>query len=350
MMATAVTETAVRPTADPAQHLARLTTGYQISACIYTVASLKIADLLASGPRRVEDLASQSKTDADRLYRVMRALVSVGIFTEPQPRTFALSPAAELLRSDVPDSRRGFVLFTASPFVVGVNSHLLHSVQTGQPAVEHLHGKPAFECFSSMPEVAFAFHEAMTSHSAALAPAVLDAYSFDGIATLMDVAGGHGYFICEALQRHPQMKGVLLDLPSVVEGAKCALCERRMEHRCKPVAGNFFEHIPAGADAYFMQHILHDWDDDRCLTILANVKRALVGREDGRLVVVDAVLPENSHPHPAKFLDLMMMVLPGGRERTESEWRALLDKAGFTITRIVPTTEPESVIEAKLSS
>jgi hypothetical protein len=123
-----------------------------------------------------------------------------------------------------------------------------------------------------------------------------------------------------------------------------------MEHRCKPVAGNFFEHIPAGADAYFMQHILHDWDDDRCLTILANVKRALVGREDGRLVVVDAVLPENSHPHPAKFLDLMMMVLPGGRERTESEWRALLDKAGFTITRIVPTTEPESVIEARLSS
>ena len=169
-MATAVTETAVRPAIDPAQHLAQLATGYQISSCIYTAAFLNIADLLASGPRRVEDLASESKTNADRLYRVLRALVSVGIFTEPQPRIFALSPPAELLRSDTPNSRRGFILFTASPFVVHVNSHLLHSVQTGQPAVEHLHGKPAFECFSSMPEVAFSFHEAMTSHSAALAP------------------------------------------------------------------------------------------------------------------------------------------------------------------------------------
>jgi O-methyltransferase/methyltransferase family protein len=345
-MATAVTDTAVRRAIDPAQHLARLTTGYQISSCIYTAAFLSIADLLASGPRPVEDLASESKTNADRLYRVLRALVSVGIFAEPQPRVFALSPAAELLRSDVPNSRRGYILFTASPFVVHVNSHLLHSVQTGQPAVEHLYGKPAFECFSSMPEMAFVFNEAMTSHSAVLAPQIMDAYSLNGIGTLMDVAGGHGYFICQALQRYPGMKGILLDLPSVVEGAKCALCEKRMDDRCEPVAGNFFEHIPAGADAYFMQHIIHDWDDEHCLTILGNLRRALAGRENGRLIVVDAVLPENSQPHPAKLLDLMMMVFPGGRERTELEWRELFDKSGFTITRIVPTKAPESVIEA----
>lgn len=344
-MATATTESAAHRAIDPARHLAQLTTGYQISCCIYTAASLNIADLLVSGPRPVEDLASATNTHADRLYRVLRALVSVGIFSEPQPRTFALSPAAELLRSDIPGSRRAFVLFTASPFVMQVNSHMLHSVKTGQPAVEHLHGKPAFECFSSMPEVAFAFNEAMTSHSAALAPAVLDAYSFDGIGTLMDIAGGHGYFICETLQRYPHMKGILLDLPSVVEGARCSVCERRMEHRCEPVAGNFFQDIPAGADAYFMMHIIHDWDDEQCLKILGNVKRALAGRK-GRLIVVDSVLPENSHPHPGKFLDLMMMVFPGGRERTESEWRTLFDKAGFTITKIVPTTEPESVIEA----
>jgi hypothetical protein len=329
--------------------LAQLTTGYQISSCIYTAAFLNIADLLASGPRPVEDLASESNTNADRLYRVLRALVSVGIFTEPQPRTFALSPTAELLRSDVPNSQRGFILFTASPYVMHVNSHLLHSVQTGQPAVEHLHGKPAFECFSSMPEVAFAFNEAMTSHSAVLAPMLLDAYSFDGIGTLMDVAGGHGYFICQALQRYPKMKGILLDLPSVVEGAKCALCERRMDDRCEPIAGNFFEHIPAGADAYFMQHIIHGWDDEHCLKILGNVKQALASRDNGRLIVVDAVLPEDSQPHPSKFLDLMMMVFPGGRERTESEWRTLFGKAGFTITRIVPTRAPESVIEAVVS-
>jgi len=348
-MATALTETAVSPTIDPADHLARLTTGFQVSSCIYTAAYLNIADLLISGPRPVESLASETKTNADRLYRVLRALVSIGIFSEPQARTFALSPTAELLRSDIPNSMRPLALFMASPFVVNVNTHLLHSVQTGQPAVEHLHGKPAFECFSSMPEVSFAFNEAMTSISAGLAPAVLNAYSFEGIGTLMDVAGGHGYFICQALERYPQMKGILLDLPNVMEGARCALCERRMEHRCEPIAGNFFEHIPAGADAYFMQHIIHDWEDEHCLKILSNVKRALAGREHGRLIVVDKVLPESSEPDPGKYLDLMMMVFPGGRERTEPEWRALFGKGGFTITKIVPTKGRESVIEAVLS-
>lgn len=336
-------------TALPTDHLAQLTTGYQVSACLYATAYLNIADLLACGPRRVEDLASETRTDADRLYRVMRALVSVGVFQEPQPRTFALTPTADLLRSDIPESRRSFVLFVAMPFVTHVNSHLLHSVQTGQPAIEHLYGKPAFECLTGMPEVASAFNEAMTSISASLAPAVLDAYSLDGIGTLMDVAGGHGYFICQALDRYPSMKGILLDLPSVVEGAKCAICEKNMDHRCTPVAGNFFEHIPTGADAYFMQHILHDWDDEHCVTVLNNVKQALAERPNGRLIAVDIVLPENSQPHPGKFLDLMMMVFPGGRERSEREWRALFDKAGFSIQRIVPTAASDSVIEAVLT-
>lgn len=344
-MATAVTESA-RPAIDPAAHLAQLTTGYQVSACIYTAAHLGIADLLASGRRSVESLAAETQTLPDRLYRVLRALVCVGIFAEPQPRTFALNASAELLRSDVPGSARGFVLFTASPFVIGVNSNMLHSVRTGQPAIEHMYGKPAFECIASMPEVSFAFNEAMTSISSSLAPAVLDAYSFDGIGTLMDVAGGHGYFICQALKKHPKLKGLLLDLPSVVEGAKCAICELRMDDRCQPIAGNFFEHIPAGADAYFMQHIIHDWDDEHCLKILGNVRQALAGRPSGKLIVVDCVLPENAQPHPGKFLDLMMMVFPGGRERTEPEWHALFEKAGFRITRILPTQAPESVIEA----
>jgi hypothetical protein len=187
------------------------------------------------------------------------------------------------------------------------------------------------------------------SFSAGLAPVLLDAYIYDGSGKLKDGACGQGYFICQALQRYPQMKGILLDLPSVVEGAKCALCEKRMDDRCEPIAGNFFEHIPAGADAYFMQHIIHDWDDEHCLKILGNVKQALAGRDNGRLIVVDAVLPENSQPHPSKFLDLMMMVFPGGRERTESEWRALFAQAGFTITRIVPTKAPDSLIEAVVS-
>jgi hypothetical protein len=238
----------------------------------------------------------------------------------------------------------------ADPFFMHVSSDLLYSVQTGKPAVEHLYGKPVFECFASMPEVSEAFNAGMTALSEELVPAVLEAYDFSGIGTLMDVAGGHGFFICQALKKYPQMKGILLDLPSVVEGAECNLCEMRVDHRCQPIAGNFFEHIPEGADAYYMQHIIHDWDDEPALKILGNVRQALNARQRGRLLVTDSVLPQNSQPHPAKFLDLTMLMLPGGRERTEPEWHALLDKAGFTITKIVPTRSPESVIEAILTS
>ena len=294
----------------------------------------------------MDALAAETGSKADPLYRVLRALVSVGIFSEPQPGTIALSPAAELLRSEVPGSVRHMVLWNTHPFLIHVTSDLLHSVQTGKPAVEHLFGKAAFECLASMSDLSHAFNEGMTAISADLAPAVLDAYDFAGVETLMDVAGGHGYFLCQALQRHPQMKGILLDQPSVVEGAKCVLCDMRMEDRCHPIAGNFFEHVPAGADAYFMQHIIHDWDDESALKILANVRQALAGHPDGRLILVDMVLPLDSRPHPGKLLDLLMLVLPGGRERTETEWRDLLAKAGFVMTRLVPTKVAESVIEA----
>jgi hypothetical protein len=322
--------------------------GYELSACLQVAAKLKIADLLAKGARDVESLAKDTGTNADALYRVLRALVSVGIFAESQPRMIALSPAASLLRTDVPGSLRGPILWNTHPFLMQLCADLLHSVQTGQPAVEHLHGKPCFEYVASTPELAFAFNEGMTAISAMLAPAVLEAYDFSGVDTLMDVAGGHGYFICAALKKYPHLKGVLFDLPSVVEGAKCSICELRLDDRCTPVAGNFFEKIPVGADAYFMQHIIHDWNDEPALKILGNVKHALQGRKDGRLIIVDFVLPDDSQPHPGKLLDLLMLLAPGGRERTEREWHALLEKSGFVITRIVQTKAAASVIEAKL--
>jgi O-methyltransferase domain/Dimerisation domain len=347
-MASTITETSGRPTTAVKQHLMQIASGFELSACLHVAAKLNIADHLAGGPRPVEALAAETGSNADALYRVMRALVSIAVFSEPEPRTIALSPAAELLRSDVPGNVHGLVQWATNPLLMHVTSDLLHSVKTGNPAIEHLYGKPAFECFASMPEFNFAFNEGMTAISADLAPAVLEAYDFSDVGTLMDVAGGHGYFLCEALRRHPQMKGILLDQPSVVEGAKCVLCDMRVEDRCQPIGGNFFEHIPAGADAYFMQHIIHDWNDEPALKILGNVRQALTGRPHGRLIVVDMVLPEDSRPHPGKLLDLLMLMLPGGRERTESEWRALLAKAGFTITRIVPTKAADSVIEATI--
>jgi hypothetical protein len=348
-MATAITETSTHSTAAHHQLLMQIASGYELSACLYVAAKLNIADRLVSGPRPVDALAVETGSKTDPLYRVLRALVSIGVFSEPQPKTVGLSPAAELLRSDVPGSVRQMVLWHAHPFLMHVMTDVLHSVQTGQPAIEHLFGKTCFECFAAMPEINFAFNEGMTAISADLAPAVLDAYDFSGVGTLMDVAGGHGYFICQALKRHPEMKGILLDQPSVVEGAKCVLCDMRVDDRCHPIAGNFFEDIPAGADAYFMQHIIHDWDDEAALKILRNVHRALAGRPEGRLVIVDMVLPEDARPHPGKLLDLLMLTLPGGRERTEKEWRVLLQKAGFTLTRVIPTAVAESVIEAVIA-
>jgi hypothetical protein len=347
-MATTIREASALSLRELSQTLMATATGFQLSSCLYVAAKLDIADRVAAGPRPVETLAAETNTQADALYRVLRALVSIGIFSEPQPRTIGLSPVAELLRNDVPGSLRGQVLWVAHPFLIHVSSDLMYSVITGKPAVEHLYGKPAFECIASMPEVNYDFNAGMTAISAELAPAVLDAYDFSGIATLMDVAGGHGYFICQALQRHPQMKGILLDQPAVVEGAKCTLCDMRVDERCQPIAGNFFEHIPGGADAYFMQHIIHDWDDEPALKILGNVRQALAASPSGRLIIVDMVLPEDSRPHPGKLLDLVMLTIPGGRERTEAEWRSLLSKAGFVITRIVPTKAAESVIEAVL--
>ncbi len=345
-MATTTAEARPQSAIQVRQQLLGMVSGYQLSQCLYVAAKLGIADRVAAAPRPVEELAAETGTHAESLYRMLRALASVGVFSEPSPRTIGLSPAAELLRSDVPMSVRDNVLFITSPSVMEVANELLYSVQTGKPAVERVWGKPAFEAFSERPEVAYAFNNAMTALSAELAPAVLDAYDFSAIGTLMDVAGGHGYFLCQALQRHPQMKGILLDQPSVVEGAKCVLCDMRVDDRCQPVAGNFFEHIPAGADAYYMQHILHDWSDDQALKILANVRQALAGRPGGKLIVTDIVLPEDSRPHPGKFLDLIMLMFPGGRERTEAQWRELMQRGGFAITRIVPTRAPDSVIEA----
>jgi hypothetical protein len=348
-MASATSGVSPRSIVEIKQKLMQIADGYLLSACLHVAVKLNLADQLADGPRPVEALAADTKTNADALYRVLRALVSIGVFSEPQPGAIALSPAAELLRSGVPGSIREMVLWTSNPFVMHVTSDLLYSVETGKPAIEHLYGKPAFECFASMPEFSRAFNAGMTAISAELAPAVLDAYDFSGVGTLMDVAGGHGYFLCEALKRHPQMNGILLDMPSVVEGAKCLMCDMRVDDRCQPLAGNFFEHIPAGADAYFMQHIIHDWSDEQALKILGNVRQALAGREQGRLVIVDMVLPEDSRPHPGKMLDLLMLMFPGGRERTELQWRELLARAGFKVTRVVATKAPDSVIEAVIS-
>jgi hypothetical protein len=188
----------------------------------------------------------------------------------------------------------------------------------------------------------------MTALSRKIAPALLEAYDFSGIGTLVDIAGGHGAVLCEVLSRYPKMKGILFDIPNVIQEATCHICNLKMEDRCQTISGDFFETVPAGGDAYYMQHIIHDWDDEPALKLLGNCRRALEGRPDGLLLIVDSVVPQNSEPHMSKWLDLEMLLMPGGRERTEPEWHELMRKAGFEITRIVPMKASESVIEAKV--
>ncbi|MGA9476095.1 MAG: methyltransferase [Terriglobales bacterium] len=337
----------------PAQHsqqqdverMMQLTTGMVFTAALQPIARLKIADMLSEGPLPVSRLAAETATNEDALYRVLRLLASVGVFAELPGKIFAITPMSQLMRSDAPGTIRDLIVWISNPFHFEVHAELGHSLKTGDPAVEKVYGQTGFEAIFSRPEVASDFNLAMTCFSRRIAPALLEAYDFSDIGTLMDVAGGHGAVLCEVLARYPKMKGILFDIPSVIEEANGHICALKMDERCQTMKGDFFDEIPSGADAYYMQHILHDWKDDRCLKILANCRRALEGRENGRLLIVDSVVPETSDPHPSKWLDIEMLLMPGGRERTRPEWEALFAQAGFEIARIVPLKAAESLIE-----
>ena len=331
------------------QQIMQVASGYMMSAALHAIAKLGIADHLAAGPMSLTDLAQRCGANADALYRVLRPLIAIGLFAEPAPRSIALTPASDLLRAGHPKSARDVILWIASRFHFQVWGDLAYSAKTGSPAVEHVFGKSCFEVFGDDSEVSTTFNAAMTAFSRGIAPAVLQAYDFSGIGSLMDVAGGHGFVLCEILRAYPNMKGILFDMASVIEGAQCRVCDLKMEHRCETVAGDFFRDIPAGADAYYMQHIIHDWPDEKALVILDNCARALQGRKQGKLLVVDSILPERTEPCFTNLLDLEMLLMPGGRERTEKEFRTLFSQAGFQITRLVRLTPGEnSLIEAQL--
>jgi hypothetical protein len=323
-------------------------TGYILSAALHVVARLGVADLIGDGPPRpIAELAAQTGASEDGLYRVLRALSMVGIFTEPAPRTFALTPAAQLLRADVPGSLRNMAVFMPNPLHFRVYAEMMHSVESGKTAAEKVFGMPPFEFLAQNPDESAMFNDAMTSFSAGIIPAVLDAYDFGGIDVLADIAGGHGIVLATILQRYPRMRGILFDQDHVVAGA-APLDALGVRDRVQVVGGDFFKAVPGGADAYLMKHIIHDWDDERSEAILRNVHAALGGRAGGRVVLLEAVIAAGNAPDFAKVLDLEMLVFPGGRERTEADFAALFRRAGFEMTRIVPTRSPVSVIEARV--
>jgi hypothetical protein len=326
----------------PRDRLARMITGYWVSQAVYVAAKLRIADYLADGPKAVDVLADATGTHPRTLYRLLRALASVGIFSEEDAGRFRNNPQAELLRAEADDS------LWAMAMMMGEESYhawggLLESVRTGKTAFDRLYGKPIFAYLAEHHEKARVFDAAMTAVHGRETADVLGAYDFSGIGVLADVGGGDGSNLIGILRRYPAMRGVLFDLPHVFERARHDLRAAGLADRSETVGGSFFKPISVQADAYFLRHVIHDWDDDDAGQILRNIRRAMPA--SARLLVVEHVLPAGDAPSFGKLLDLNMLVMPGGLERTEDEFRRLYEGAGFRLERVVPARDDLSVIE-----
>jgi hypothetical protein len=303
--------------------------GAWVAQAISVVAKLGTADALAAGPRGVDELAAAAGAHAPSLYRVLRALASVGIFAEDDNGRFGLTPLAEPLRSDAPSSLRAFAIMLGEEWSWRPWAHLLHSVTTGHAAFADTYGTEIFEYLGQRPEAGALFDAAMTGRSSQDADAVVAAYDFSAFRTVVDVGGGRGTLLAAILRAHPDARGILFDQPHVIPGARQQLDAAGLGQRCELVAGDFFESVVPGGDAYVLKWIVHDWDDQRALRILGRCRQALP--DAGRLLLVETVLPPGNTPSPGKLADLAMMVWTGGRERTEAEYRALLAAAGFVL-------------------
>ena len=323
--------------------LFQMATGYWVSQAIYVAAKLGIADLLKDGPQSCVALAAATESDAPSLFRLMRALASVGIFSNVRGDCFALSRLAGSLRTDTPASLRAMVI-TIGEIHYQACGNLLHSVQTGSPAFNNVFGTSLFEYLQENATAADAFNQGMTNLSSMLAYAILMAYDFAGISSIVDVGGGEGKLLRKILELNPEMLGAVLDMARTIETANQKLNSDTCGGRCAYIAGDFFDSVPAGADAYLLCGVIHDWDDDQATSILRNCRQSMA--KTGRVLLVDMVVPENDATCFSKLLDLNMLVMNGGRERTEAEFCALLDAADYKLTRVIPTMAPQSIIEA----
>jgi hypothetical protein len=326
----------------PPLQMLQIISGFWIARCVYVLAKLGLADLIKDGPKSVDDLAAATNTHAPSLFRVLRALASVGVITQ-DGRRFGGTPLSDTLRSDVRGSIRAFVMTELGEEHYPAWGELLHSVRTGGIAFDKAFGEPVWEFFAKNPENAQIFNDAMSGMTAQANEALHVAYNFSGINKIMDVGGGHGGLITSILQKNPGMTGILFDSPPVIAGATEKIAASDIADRCETVAGDFFQSVPSGADTIILKWIIHDWNDEQSAAILKNCHRALP--DNGKLILVEAVVPETSEPHFSKFIDLNMLIMTGGRERTEAEFRKLYEDSGFKVTRVVPTESPFSVIE-----
>jgi predicted O-methyltransferase YrrM len=333
------TTTSAKP---PQAVLGEMINGYWTTFSICVAAKLGVADRVPQGGAHVDDLARQCEASPDALYRVLRALASVGIFREEDGRRFAHTPLSEALKSDVPGSMRGMATMTLMLHLRAWPS-IEHAVRTGETAFSHAFGAEIFDHLEKAPEAARAFDAAFGGYTAMVSRAVAESLDFSRFRRIVDVGGGGGALLAAILAKAPDARGVNFDLGHVAARSRENLAKAGLADRCEAVGGDFFEAVPEGGDAYFLKMIVHDWDDARAIAILKNVKRAM--KPGGSVFVVEQVVPVDGGAH-AKLLDVNMLVMTGGRERTEDEYRALFAAAGLRLERVT-SAGPTNVIEAR---
>lgn len=311
-----------------------------ISKPIHVVASLAIPDLLAEGDKSIDDLSDITNTHGDSLYRIMRALSSVGIFTEPENRTFANTPLSECLTTD---RLRSTALMFHSWWHDKMWDNLLHTVKTGEPSFEHAFGMTAFDWFERNPDEAKLFHDANNYKAASSHRVIADEYDFKGVNTVIDIGGGFGGLIIEVLKANPAVNGIVADMPGVVSQIGETIKKHKLEDRMSAVECDFFEKVPAGKDIYILSHVLHDWPDDRCETILGNCRQAM--NSDSRLIIAEMIVPPDNSFSISKLLDIEVLLMGAGKERSEEEFSNLIDNSGLTLARVINTEENISLIE-----
>lgn len=328
----------------PAVRMYELLYSSLVSQLLIAVADLGVADAVGDTPRHVDELAKATSSDPHALYRALRALASVGVFTETEPRHFGLTPLAETLRSDQPGSMRDLARYVGLPERQRSFGALAYSLRTGKPSFDHVHGQDWWGYFAAHPELASLFNSAMSSMAQMVNGATLDTYDLSDVEVLVDVGGGKGTLVATLLERYPRMRAVVFDLPRVVPEATAQLSAAGFADRAQCVGGDFLREVPKGGDVYVLSWTIHDWDDEDAVTILRNIREAM--GERGRLVVIDEVVPEGNAQHFGKFEDIVMMSLLTGQVRTEAEFVTLFERAGLRHVETRSTTSPTSVIVA----
>jgi hypothetical protein len=339
-----VLHVSVAQQSDPVQQMIQMLAGFWVGKSLQVAASVRVADHVGDeSSHAVEDLAAATGTHAPSLYRLMRALAASGVFVEASPGRFRHTPLSRMLRSDHPTTLRAFFESVLGGGHYTAWGALEHSVRTGETAFDHAHGMDVWAHFAAHPNEGRTFDRAMTDMSVLFNPAIVAGYDYSAVRTLVDVGGGHGALLASILKANPAARGVLFDQPHVIDGARQRFADEGLAQRAQTAAGSFFESVPAGGDAYLMKFILHDWDDARSTQILRNVHRA--AGAGARLLVVDTVVPAGNEPSFSKLMDLNMLAMTGGRERTEAEFAALFEGAGFELVKVHPTECPLSIVE-----